>query len=386
MKADIDIDSATQWGMFSEQKLQVILDPMIFRFGDVFVGGGGSQTETAWAALSTDLTSLTTFFDQLILCERLPLIDYGVTFDSALGYDSSSLAQRINTALDEKVVHTVHVHDSASAQAREAALAALQTRSPAPPELVRSIFAELGALDYSWNPDLGQLQNLPEEELKLARFAYGGLMFSAFSQLSGSMQVLQPKRSRLLTALSLATASASYKYEDELFAALDRRVEKSPDLREIGFASLPSFVPYLLREKNPKTPQQLLEEVRHQRRKPAVREYRKWRDELQDDWVQRGLIKSQNERALRRVAERLRDEFAVNRTVDLEIGAGAQIGTTGVGIDAGVSVPIPVDRIWGWILEQLPGHRYIKLLTRLRLAKNEYEHLDRHLYTLWKSA
>jgi hypothetical protein len=80
----------------------------------------------------------------------------------------------------------------------------------------------------------------------------------------------------------------------------------------------------------------------------------------------------------------LRDDIAVNGTVDLKIGAGAEISTTGIGIDAGVSVPIPVGRIWGWILEQLQGHRYIKLLTRLRLTQDNYEHLDRHLHTLWK--
>jgi hypothetical protein len=82
---------------------------------------------------------------------------------------------------------------------------------------------------------------------------------------------------------------------------MDTNIAQAP----IGFAGLPSFMPYLLREKSPKTLQQLLGEVRRQRRSPAVKEYRKWRQELQDDWVQRGLINRDKERALKRVAERV---------------------------------------------------------------------------------
>jgi hypothetical protein len=36
---------------------------------------------------------------------------------------------------------------------------------------------------------------------------------------------------------------------------------------------------------------------------------------------------------------------------------------------------VPVDRIWGWIHGQLPGRRYMKLLTRLALKQAEYEQI-----------
>jgi len=44
---------------------------------------------------------------------------------------------------------------------------------------------------------VAQFPALPEKELTFVRFLYGGLLFSAFCQMSGSSHVLQPKRWQL---------------------------------------------------------------------------------------------------------------------------------------------------------------------------------------------
>ena len=95
MKADIEVNTIQEWSVFREQGLDAIVDPIIFRAGDVFMRGlsgarevlPDSDGKAVWAALSKDLTGLTSFFDQLGLSDDLPLIDYGVAFDSALQYD-----------------------------------------------------------------------------------------------------------------------------------------------------------------------------------------------------------------------------------------------------------------------------------------------------------
>jgi hypothetical protein len=395
VKADLEIEAMEDWRLFHEQHLDTIVDPMIFRAGDIFVRGRSRARDTLpaadddaiWRAVAKDLTGLTAFFDQLVLSDRLPLIDYGITFDSALQYDTPWIAKQVNDALEDRVVTTVHVYGDASKKARESALAALPERAAAPPELEKSIVAELGALDHAWRPDLGEriIAKTPEE-LDLARFAYGGLIFSAFSQLSGSLHVLQPKRARLLTALALNAPSASHEHETELFAALDRRVRRSPQLREIGFGGLPSFVPYALLVEKPATPFQLLEAIGRLRKDPLVIEYRGFRKQLLRDWIDKGLIQEKSEQEIKKLAVKLRKHLEVDRSIDVELGVGATVEAKGVGIDAGVKAAVPIDRIWGWIMEQLPGHRYAKLLTRLQLAQNQYDHLDRHLRRLWQSA
>ena len=158
-------------------------------------------------------------------------------------------------------------------------------------------------------------------------------------------------------------------HETELFAALDRRVRRSPELREIGFAGQPSFVPYVLLEEKPETPFQLLEAIGRLRKDSLVIEYRDFRKQLLRDWIDKGLIQERIEQEIKKLAVKLRNRLAVDRTIDVELGVGATVEAKGVGIDASIKTAVAVDRIWGWVMELLPGHRYVKLLTRLQMAQ-----------------
>lgn len=387
--ADLLVATPDDWQRFRDQHLNVIADPMVFRAADVFLRGrmGAASSlpigdpEAIWSALTGDLGSLTTFFDQIILAERLPLIDYGITFDSTLRYDSPWVGRIINEALEEQVVVTVHIHGQVSADARNAALAALPGRPRATSQLENDVRHELTALDYQWRPDLGVLGAQGEDVL--SRFLYGGLVFGAFAQMSGASHVLQPKRWRLMTAMALGTPSAAYAEEASLVAEIDRRIQTNPQYKDIKLASLPPLLPYML-SKEPRGPTELLRVAKELRADAQIKEYRGWRSRLLRNWVDRGLIEESSERDINRVVRALHQRFRGGPAVDVKAEVGVGVSEKGVGITAGLSIPISVDRIWGWISDGLPGHRYMKVLTRLKITEHQYAAMDRHLRTVWE--
>ncbi len=391
--ADIKIEKPDDWQQFRQSNLDVIVDPMVFRAADVFFRGKAhahdtlpiGDAEKIWEAVSGDLGSLVAFFDQIILGDRIPLIDYGITFDSALAYETPWICQVVNEELEERVVMTVHVHGEVSQKARDAALKALPERPDASPELAKSVLREMGAFDYQWKPDLGALQNLEGDELVLARFLYGGLIFSAFAQMSGSSHVLQGKRSRLANSIAIGAPSASNDHEEELIAELDRRIRDDPQLTGVRLELLPPFLPYLLLSARPSNPRQLLRAAKQLREDEGVKQYRAWRRQLLRNWVERGLIEEAHEKEIKQIALRLVERLNVDKEIKLELGVGAKADHTGVGVDAGIKIPVPVGRIWGWALEQLPGRRYLKVLRRLRIANEQYGHMDRHLKEIWSA-
>jgi hypothetical protein len=103
-------------------------------------------------------------------------------------------------------------------------------------------------------------------------------------------------------------------------------------------------------------------------------------------WIDKGSIDESHVKDVKRILIRLLDRLDVDKSVDAELGFSAGIGEKGIGIDAGLAVPIRTGRIWGMILERLPGRRYLKVLRRLKLADQAYAHLDRHLRTVWSNA
>jgi hypothetical protein len=54
-----------------------------------------------------------------------------------------------------------------------------------------------------------------------------------------------------------------------------------------------------------------------------------------------------------------------------------------IGGDVGAEMELNPGFALGWILRNLPGHRYRKLLLRLVMAQREYWHLDTYLKGMW---
>jgi hypothetical protein len=391
---DIVIDKPGDWQQFRDNKLDVIVDPMVFRAADIFFRGHSLAAETLpvgdsdeiWKAISGDIESLTSFFDQIVMADRLPLIDYGATFDSALGYDVPWICRVVNEELEDRVIYNVHVCGEVSSSARAAAMSELPLRPPAAPQLQEEVRRHLDVLNYQWLPQLHALGDLTEGDLTVARFLYGGLIFSAFSQLSGSGHVLQPKRWRLLTAMSIGASSVAEESEQEMVTELDRRIQANPQFANLRMASFPPILPYLLLAAKPQTPLDLLRAAKELRGDSSIKEYRQWRRDLMRNWVDRGLIEEGHEAEIKRLLAAIQKRLDVDKVIDVELGIGANAGEKGIGVDASVKVPVPAGRIWGWILEQLPGHRYLKILKRLKLAERQYTHMDRELRTVWNGS
>jgi hypothetical protein len=94
----------------------------------------GKQADDVWQALSANLGSLVAFFDALILSERLPLIDYGYTYESRIGFEQHELYRRCNNAAQDQLLVSVHVMMDAYQQSKTGASIATCSRYGKTPE------------------------------------------------------------------------------------------------------------------------------------------------------------------------------------------------------------------------------------------------------------
>jgi hypothetical protein len=372
----IDINTLEDWQKFRQQNVvDVIVDPMLFRSADLFFSGKdavGGKSDTIWNELSNDLDSLVAFFNQIVLADRLLLIDYGLT------WRNRDLPEFVNRELEDDVVFTVTVQDGGevSKKAREAALAALPERPAASLELKQSVLNQLVAFDYEFCPDLGGLNALPDRDLKLAIFLYGGLIFNAYARMSGNIHVLQPKRWRLLAAMLTNASSAAIEHEEKLIAELDRQIQANTEYQHVQLGSLPPLLPYLL-SLNPRFRLDLLRIAKGLRSDPLIGEYRDYRRKLLRNWVEKGFIDEQHQKDITRVALEISERSKVDQHLGAEFGIGVK------GPEAKSKNRVPIGRIWGLFLEQLPGRGYMKVLTRLKRAAQRYPEFVRYLKTLW---
>ena len=78
----------------------VVVDPLVLRYGEIFLGGrrsAGDRADAKWRAIANDVGGLLLFFDQIVLRERIPIFNYGDTFDSGL-----NLSQRVLAHVNER--------------------------------------------------------------------------------------------------------------------------------------------------------------------------------------------------------------------------------------------------------------------------------------------
>jgi hypothetical protein len=387
MYPELTIEETAQWQSFANPrqdiKLDVIVDPMIYRTADVFLRGKSGVTRTMRSldqvrqAINRNIDALTIFFDLFILSDNLPIIDYGVTFDPHVGLDSSEIIDRCNQV--EKVLTSVHVCGRASSEAREAALELMKSRTAVPEPLAQDLREEMSALEYAWQPDLSPLGSIEERDVPVNRFLYGAALFGAFARMAEIGHMFQPKRSQAYLAASLHADASQARDETSLYEKLREVIQEASagSNSTAHLDGLPPFLPYLLR-KDPETPAQLLSHAADLRKTGMVKDYRDWRNGLIREWRDKGRIRDQYRKELSDIAQKVKKEFGPSRDSQIEMKV------TMTGLDPAWNVP--VDRIWGWVYSQLPGRRYMKVLTRLALAQAEYEHLDRHVGTIWNAA
>jgi hypothetical protein len=380
---DLEIQQRSDWDQFGKEGLDLIVDPMVYRSAELFLRGrraseSRGNADQVWASIQRNIDSLTQFFEACILSEQLPIIDYGFTFDSNLDEPIVTLYERCNR--ESQILVSVHVMGPAYWEANEAATKDLARLQDVTPALRASIVEELNSFDYRWAPRALESANMSEPDRLLASFMLGGLLFGGYAQQAGAGHLLQPKRARLFLATSLRAPSAALRVEDELYQTLRETIRESPQADMAEFKSLPSFLPYLLSQ-DPESPDDLLWRAIALRDSGEIADYRTFRTGMLRDWREKGRlnVKSQNE--IRTILQ------AVHRKLGGGNPAAVNLKLNVVGLSPPIpSVDVPLNPLFRWVLQELPGRRHSKLLTRMFVADAEYKKLDRHLKALWDAA
>jgi hypothetical protein len=401
MNTRINIKTEEDWDKISGEGIKVVVDPMVFRTADVFLRGkngiAGSRElthpESMWNAISSNIGALCTFFDTLILEERIPMYDYDQTFPGDNYAGRRALIEYCNEF--EEVLVTVSVQGQAYYKMKERAVAVLDELPSIPDTLANDILRELSAFDWEWRPDLWRgerYESIADDQSVLDAFRYGGLLFSGYAQRTGSDHLLQPKRARLYLATALGADSADD--EKALFAQLTTIANETPEgvQRTGDLPATPTFLPYLLK-RDDNTPREFLQRALKLRRSNMVNEYRAWRKKALDDIEKGRPNKKEWQKEIAKIAAAINRELRVNAdngpTVNARVGAKlVPLSPIPIVPDVGIALEqkINLGATLGWLLPNLPGHRYRKLLMRLIVAQREYTHIDRHLKILWNAA
>lgn len=389
----IDVQTDQDWAMLAGQGLDTVLDPMIARSGEVFLRGPAEGDAAAgWGLLGRNVHSVGMFFDAIVCENRIPLFNYGDTFDGRLNLDRRVLSA-VNQS--EPILSDVNVTWAPYQAAKSAALETLRQLYSGPAKIPRQaaqdILEELAAADYQWEPSLGTLERelQADDEKKLARFLLGGLVFGAYAQQLGGTHLVQPKRSRLFLAAALSADRATYRFEEELFQELRKRARASLDAH-LGVTDLPwrpSFFPYLLSKGD--SPSAVLTHALALRGSIEIKEYRAWLASAVAAWKRDGTVApfAKDVKAIAAAVDRLLGTVPHAPKVELKVTL-ADVGALAAGIP---KVPGAIDLtpalagLWGFVLSSLPGKRHRKLLTRAIVADHDYALIENRLATVWRA-
>jgi hypothetical protein len=379
----IEIIKTDDWNNLVNGRLTTVLDPMVIRCGELFLRGrsASGDPDSTWGLLDKNVHAIGMFFDQLVLNEKIPIFNYGDTFDAGLDLDKRVLGE-INQ-LGGDILCEVDVTYDAYHQVKSVALEEVKTlyqgQACIEPTLAMSILSELSTSEYQWQPSLEEFGDelASDDERRLAAFFLGGLIFGGYAQLLSGQHVLQPKRSRLFLAAHLREKSSQFELEKQLFGKL--KTYSQTHCEDLPW--MPSFFPYLLSKAD--TPLGVLQEALALRNTEAVADYRQWIGVVLDDWEKNGHIGTDKKKDVDKVVEHIDRILGHKPTLPqfkLKVSVADVIKAKPPGeIDATSSI----NALWGWFLDSLPGNRYRKLLARALVDDNEYKILTKRLHTVW---
>jgi len=397
----IQVLQPQDWQKLIDARLVTVVDPMVYRTGEIFLRGRRSpesaetaalgaplDEQTAWTFLEENLLTLGFFFDALILNDALPIFNYSDSFDLRLNFEKRSFAA-LNNAAQAPVIVPVDVGYQAYVSIKEEALRELKNHMTGPdskggpwiPEkLAKSIEAELSNIAYRWEIDLGhELEQLLPNPLdrKMGRFLLGGMIFGQYANLMQSEHWLQPNRARLFVQLTTGAATPNTEDERQLFEWVAERYGL-PALRTWQ----PSFFHYILERINKLSDLPGL--IVKLRNSGAVRDYRGWRSQALHDWRTTGGLSKNSERTIERL----------KAVMTKEAPGLAAVTDAGVSLIEANAAPNPVSvakaaakaaPLFGWALNLLPGRRHVKLLADSAHARGRHPHIKRAVKTIWDS-
>lgn len=381
MSGEITLETAADWQRLRAEQLTTVLDPMIFRAAELFLVGrsGAAHAEETWSMLSTNLPGLAAFFDAIVLHDRLPIFDYGITFPEApeVGAGASyNLVPIVNA--DQEVLAPVRVEAAAYTPLKQAALEELHAQPEIASDERASVLNELTVFDYRWAPFLDGFNDAPDDERRLATFLYGGLLFAVYAQELRGTHVLQQKRARIVGQLALGTAA-----DDQiLFARMAGLPEVAPDAvaTALDIPLLPSFLPFLLRQAS-EEPRAMLAKALELRRDSDVNAYRTWHNRMLGVLAEGGSALEQRAEIeeVRTALERKLTGPAISTKVSVSMIA---LAIPVVKVESEFGTDIRPRAAWGWGVRRIKGdHR--KVLIRLLGAKQSFRRLDLKLREVW---
>ena len=393
------VEDEASWRGLVERRLTTVLDPMVYRAGEIFLRGRSGRAignapavpldeARAWDFLDKNLLSLGFFFDALILNERLPIFNYGDTFDMHLNFEERSFA--VFNDADHPVIEPVDVGWGAYMPIKQEALAALRATLEGrgaqggpwlPAGEARSILDELSHVEFQWDiamgPELDAL--LPSEaDRRLGRFLLGGMIFGKYADRMQSEHWLQPKRARLFVQATTGGAAPGRDDEMKLFEWL----AKTYNLPALSTWQ-PTFLHLLL--ERAKTLRDFPAIVRDLRRSGPVRDYRAWRTQAMHEWRRDGGLTRDTLKTLERLKAAL---AAPGISLGAATDAGVAIVETVVkqSPDSAAKAVGKALPLFGWVLDKVPGRRHVKLLADSAHARGRYPHIERRVRSLWDSA
>ena len=150
---------------------------MVFRCGELFLKGasGVGDPKNVWSFLTANIHAIGMFFDCLILNQKIPVFNYGDTFDATLNFDNRAL-----TCINQydEVLYDINVEYNQYHQVKSAALAEITELYEGPnriaPSMTEEVLSELSAAEYKWNPSIGELEQQlqTQEEKRIAAFIW----------------------------------------------------------------------------------------------------------------------------------------------------------------------------------------------------------------------
>lgn len=414
---DMHIYDLEAWDELVQRNLGIVVDPLVLRLGQFFLegkAGAEADDDRRWQAIKSDMGALVSFFDLIVLHDQLPAFNYHDTFDAQLDFNDR-LGAVLNTSGDKTLVH-VDVEHHMYRAAKEAAIEQLRRRLTDGPFVSKATADEilkiLAAIQYEWEPSLEGLE--PElrdsDQVRLARFLLGQLVFAGYAQQTGAPHVLAPKRSLMLAAVGLGT-QGGVTSEEVIYEELSRRCrDAGAGWRNDELPWTPSFLPFLLRKmkRYREGPDVLLQLAKDLRSSKAIQRYRKLRDALVSENAERSEeARNELQAAADSVADSLDStqqelqsfrHFAVE-VLPKAVGAagGALVGTvvagpTGAAVGGlagvvGEEALRPVQsKLWGWFVDRLPFRSARKLLMRSVRAEVDMQgDLADQLHAVWET-
>lgn len=424
MAYDLYIYGQEAWDDLATRGLDVVIDPLVLRTGQLFLEGSPADAELAdrrWAAIEEDIGALVAFFDLVVLRRQFPAFNYEDAFDPGPNI-GDPLGSLVNSGGDKILFH-VDVEHQMYRQAKAAALDELERTINGGGGVTEGVADEIvrttAAVQYEWSPSLERLEEdlTSVRDKRVGRFLLGQLVFAGYAQQTGAPHVLSPGRSRLAAAVGIGAPKADRGHEADVYDELRRRSLAAGDswrLRQLPWT--PSFLPYLVHQTESKRfrvgPDLLLQQAKDLRETPALERYRTLSRELLStenensrdasatltaaaDAVARSLGSQRKELGtLRRLAVDLLPAAAGalgGATVAGPLGAagGIVVGEAGKAIGKLVVEKVTEsarDRLFGWYLDGLTNRSARKLLVRAMRADLDIQgSLAKELRIIWES-